>query len=169
MKKEKGKYEAKPARRWGMWLGSLVLAVMTAAAVWLPVLRLVGNSMEPTLFQGDILLFWKTADPVPGELVSFSVGSKLLIKRCIAGPGQRLESSTEGWLLIDGQPQDIPAEGWETELPCTVPEDHYFCVGDKWEGSVDSRHKVVGFVARGQILGKPILRLWPWNRLGIVT
>ena len=169
MKREKGKYEAKPVHRWGIWLGSLLLAGLTAAAIWLPVFRFVGSSMEPSLFQGDVLLCWKTDGIEPGEVVSFSVGKKLLVKRCIAGPGQRLDASAEGWLLIDGQTQNISAEGWEMELPCTVPEGHYFCVGDHWEASVDSRHKAVGFVAREQILGKPILRLWPWNRLGIVT
>jgi len=46
-----------------------------------------------------------------------------------------------------------------------VPEDCLFCCGDNREVSVDSRKDEVGFVSKDQIVGKVIIRLFPFNSI----
>ena len=151
----------------GMLLVVAAIAVL-AATFWLPVLRVTGNSMSPTLQHGDIVLCVADEEAEPGELVSFYVGNKLLLKRCIAGPGQQVDLNDSGYLLLDGEILDKAPGSWEQEQPCLVPEGKYFCLGDNREISVDSRHLAVGFVGQEQILGKPLLRIWPLHRFGLL-
>ena len=143
-------------------------AVILSATLWLPVLQITGKSMAPTLQHGDVVLCIKTTRPEPGELVGFYVGNKLLIKRCAARPGQTVDMDEEGNLLLDGRQSGQVPGVWETERPCMIPEDKFFCLGDNRTVSVDSRHEEVGLIDRTQILGKPFLRIWPLSRVGFL-
>jgi len=143
-----------------------------AVTLWLPVLRIVGSSMAPSLTEGDILVCIRDRTPEPGELVSFYLGNRLLVKRCIAGPGQQVEITEAGQVRVDGEllaepylAAAAPGEG-DVPLPCVVPEGQFFCLGDNRETSVDSRYSAVGFVSREQINGRPVLRVWPLGRFG---
>lgn len=146
-------------------------AVVLAANLWLPVLRIVGSSMSPTLAAGDILLCTAGQETQPGQLMAFYVGNRLLVKRCIAGPDQWVALDEGGTVLVDGIPLAEPfgtTPPGETVLPCQVPREAWFCLGDNRETSVDSRHEAVGFVSRDQLLGRPVFRIWPLNRFGPV-
>lgn len=143
-------------------------AVILAATLWLPVLQITGNSMAPTLQHGDVVICIKTARSKSGDLVSFYVGNKLLIKRCIAQDGQTVSLDPKGNLLVDDENLGQNSGTWETETPCIVPEAHIFCLGDNRAVSIDSRHEQVGFIAQEQILGKPFLRIWPLSRVGFL-
>ena len=75
------------------------LLVVAAAAVliatlWLPVLQIYGESMTPTLFDGDVVISWKSSDFSTGDVVAFYYNNRILVKRVIAGPGD--------WVDIDG-------------------------------------------------------------------
>lgn len=84
------------------------LVVVAAVAVlisvlFLPVLQIYGTSMTPTLSEGDIVVSVKGADFESGDLIAFYLGNKILVKRCIAGPGQWVDIDEEGNVYIDGK------------------------------------------------------------------
>lgn len=62
------------------------LAVLVAT-IWLPILKIYGSSMTPTLNEGDIVVSLKGSTIEQGDLVAFYIGNKILVKRIIAGPG----------------------------------------------------------------------------------
>lgn len=156
-----------------------ILVVVAALAVlvatlWMPVLRIYGTSMFPTLADGQVVITVKTGRFQSGDIAAFYHGNKLLIKRYIAGPGQWVDIDRLGNVSIDGKALDEPyltdkAYG-ETniDLPYQVPDDRYFLMGDNREVSVDSRNTTVGCVARDQIVGKVVFRIWPLKDFGPV-
>ena len=142
------------------------------ATVWMPVLQIYGSSMTPTVSEGDIVICAKGSDFETGDLVAFYLGNKILVKRCIAGPGQWVDIDEDGNVYIDGEMLDEPylkekALGdCNIDLPYQVPEDRYFCMGDHRSTSVDSRNTSVGCVSEEQIVGKIVFRVWPLPEFG---
>ncbi len=167
--------------RYGSMLKSTaaILIVVAAVAVliatlWMPVLRIYGISMVPTLENGQIVVSVKTTDFKPGDIVAFYQGNKLLIKRYIAGPADWVDIDADGNVSVNGTVLDEPyieekAYG-ETniELPYQVPDNRYFLIGDNRDVSVDSRNTAVGCVADEQIVGKVVFRIWPLSKFGAV-
>ena len=43
-----------------------------------------------------------------GDLVAFYLGNKILVKRCIAGPGQWVDIEENGDVYVDGKLLDEP-------------------------------------------------------------
>lgn len=142
------------------------------ATIWMPVLQIYGSSMTPTLEESDIVISVKGSDFEPGDLVAFYLGNKILVKRCIAGPGQWVDIDEDGNVSVDGQLLEEPyltekALGdCNIKLPYQVPESRYFCMGDHRSTSVDSRNTAVGCVAEEQIVGKIVFRVWPLMKFG---
>ena len=147
-------------------------AAVLVATIWLPVLQIYGASMTPTLEEGDVVISIKGTDFAPGDLVAFYMGNKILVKRCIAGPGQWVNLDAEGNVFVDGKLLDEPyltekALGeCDLEFPDQVPENRYFCMGDHRSTSVDSRSSAVGCVSDEQIVGKIVFRVWPLPDFG---
>lgn len=142
------------------------------ATIWMPVLQIYGGSMTPTLNEGDIVVSIKGSDFEPGDLVAFYLGNKILVKRCIAGPGQWVDIDEDGNVYVDGKLLEEPylteksLGGSNIELPYQVPDNRYFCMGDHRSTSVDSRHKEVGCVSEEQIVGKIVFRVFPFGGFG---
>ena len=169
-------------RRYHTVLKSTIYSLITVAAVavlvatlWLPVLQIYGASMTPTLGEGEIVVSVKGSDFEPGDLVAFYLGNKILVKRCIAGPGQWVDIDEDGTVYVDGKELSEPyltekALGdCDIELPYQVPDNRFFCMGDHRSTSVDSRNTNVGCVSEEQIVGKIVFRVWPLQQFGAVN
>ena len=161
-------------------LRGTVYTLITVAAVsvlvatlWLPVLQIYGNSMTPTLQDGEIVFSVKTSDLEQGDIVAFYYNNKILVKRVIAGPGEWVDICPEtGTVSVNDKVLEEPylAEkafgDADIELPYQVPDGKIFVMGDHRSTSVDSRHSAVGCVAEEQIVGKIAFRVWPLNQIG---
>ena len=154
-------------------LKSTVSALLVAAAIavlismlFLPVIQVSGDSMMPTLKNGDIILLVKTKCFCTGELCCVSWQNKLLLKRVIGLPGEKIDIDEKGNVYLNGEPLDEPyvtnkALGeCDIDLPYTVPEGKLFVMGDQRETSVDSRSTAVGCVDYDQMVGRYLLRIW---------
>ena len=156
-----------------------ILVVVAAVAVlvatlWMPVLRIYGSSMAPTLNDGQIVISLKTTDFKTGDIAAFYYGNKLLIKRYIAGASDWVNIDEDGTVSVNGIELDEPylaekALGQtDIELPYQVPDKRYFLMGDNREASVDSRNTAVGCASDDQIVGKVVFCIWPLDRFGPV-
>ena len=147
------------------------LAVL-AATLWMPVLRVYGSSMAPTLHNGEILVSVKTRDFSSGDIIAFYHGNKLLIKRYIAGSSDYVNIDEDGAVSVNGTLLDEPylaekAYGEaDIEFPYQVPDQRYFVMGDNRSVSIDSRSSIVGCIAEDQIVGKVVFRVWPLSAFG---
>lgn len=173
LRREKYKRSYRRVLRSTVYTLVVVAAIaVLVATIWMPVLRIYGASMTPTLNEGDIVVSLKGGDFQRGDLVAFYVGNKILVKRCIAGPGQWVDIDSSGNVSVDGEPLEEPyltekALGdCDLELPYQVPDNRYFCMGDLRSTSVDSRSSVIGCVSEEQIVGKIAFRVWPLPDFG---
>lgn len=147
------------------------LAVL-AATLWMPVLRVYGSSMAPTLHNGEILVSVKTKGFSSGDIIAFYHGNKLLIKRYIAGSADYVNIDEDGAVSVNGTLLDEPylaekAYGEaDIEFPYQVPDQRYFVMGDNRSVSIDSRSSIVGCIAGDQIVGKVVFRVWPLSAFG---
>ena len=166
-------------RRYSRVLRSTIYTLIKVAAVavlvatlFLPVLRIYGTSMTPTMTDGDIVVSLKGGGFDRGDIIAFWFNNKILVKRVIAHPGEWVDIDEAGNVSIDGRPLDEPyltekALGeCDIELPYQVPEGRIFVLGDHRSTSSDSRSTAVGCVAEEQIVGKLVFRVWPLGGFG---
>ncbi len=175
LKRERRKYRVAAVVRSTFNTLLVVAAVAVLVATLLtPVLQIYGNSMTPTLVEGQFVVSVKGTDFQQGDLVSFYIGNKLLVKRVIAGPGDWVDIREDGTVLVNGEEihepyvRDKAFGQCDLELPYQVPESRYFMMGDHRETSVDSRSTVIGCIARDQIVGKIVLCVWPLDDFGVI-
>ena len=145
------------------------------ATLWMPVLRIYGVSMNPSLEDGNIVISVKESKFDPGEVVAFYYNNKILVKRAVAKAGDWVDIDDSGNVYVNNVLLNEPyikekALGdCNIELPYQVPEGRIFVIGDNREVSIDSRNTAVGCVAEEQIVGKLIYRVWPLNSIGRIS
>jgi len=137
-----------------------------------------GQSMEPNFEDGDYLIIdelsFRLRDPQRGEVVVFKYPNNLsqrYIKRIIGLPGETIEvkdgkvivfNQGGGWILDESEYLS-PAIQTPGDIRISLFENEYFVLGDNRYASSDSRRW--GSLPRGDIVGRVIIRAWPFAAL----
>lgn len=102
--KERLRYQKRYSRTLKSTVAILIVVAALAvlvATLWMPVLRIYGNSMVPTLEDGQIVISVKSRSYQSGDIVAFYYGNKLLIKRYIAGPSDWVDVDEDGNVFVN--------------------------------------------------------------------
>ena len=154
-------------------LAVAAVAVLVAVLL-LPVLQITGSSMAETLQDGDIVVAVNGGHYETGDVIAFYYNNEILVKRVIATAGDWVNIDEEGNVFVNDKPLDEPylsdkALGQcNIEMPYQVPDGRCFIMGDHRSTSIDSRNTAVGCVSNDMIVGKIILRIWPFEYLGFI-
>lgn len=173
LKRMRFKSDYRTALRGTLYALITVAAIsVLVATLLLPVLRIYGSSMTPTMYDGNIVVSLKGSEFTQGEVVAFYYNNKILVKRVIAGAGDWVDMDEDGSVYVNGELLDEPyleekAVGeCDVTFPYQVPDGRWFVMGDHRSVSVDSRSSTVGCVAQEQIVGKLVYRIWPLSEFG---
>lgn len=163
------------------WVQSVVVAIVALCAVFTFVLRPVrveGDSMLPTLSDGDwLLLSAFDLNPEYGEIIVSTQPNRTssgepVIKRVIATEGQTVDIDfTRGVVTVDGvvlnEPyiKDLTHRSFDVDFPLVVPEGTVFAMGDNRNDSLDSRTTRIGFINEKYILGSVKMRMYPFESI----
>lgn len=165
---------AKQKREGMEWIKAIILAVILAFFIqhFIFATSIVeGDSMEPTLEDGERLIFNKIVyilgEPERGDIVIIQQPNKNYVKRVIALPGETVENRNNE-LYINGERYIETFLNEETRRrtgdfgPVHVPEDSYFVMGDHRAISKDSRNGL-GVIQRDEIIGRSELIIYPFS------
>ena len=153
---------------------TVAAAAVLTATLLLPVLRIYGNSMTPTLWDGNIVVSLQGASFKEGDIVAFYYNNKILVKRVIARAGDWVDIKDDGTVYVNGEELEEPylverALGeCDIDLPYQVPDKKFFLMGDHRSVSIDSRNTSVGCVGEDQIVGKLFFCVWPLRDLHVI-
>ena len=150
------------------WIFGVVFAVFLAGVLvyfFGMTTRVVGESMEPTLYNEQTVLVDRLSyifsSPKKGDVVIFlpngNEKSHYYVKRVVAEPGDTLRFE-DGVLYINGLesewPLDVILEPGILEKEMTLEKGVFFCIGDNPNNSEDSRSANIGPVKTDDIMGK---------------
>ena len=151
---------------------TIVAAAVIVSTMLIPVLRVTGASMTPTLRNDEYVLCSKVSSLKQGDIIAFYYNNRILLKRVIGVAGDIIDISEDGTVTLNGEVLDEPyisekALGeCDIDMPYQVPENRLFVMGDHRSVSVDSRSTSVGCIAEENIVGKVMLRIWPMKAAG---
>ena len=154
-----------------------LLAVMIVTTFFFRHSVVDGSSMENTLHDGEHLIisdFFYTPqrkDIIVCEDYTTKI-PKPIVKRVIGIPGDRVQISADGTVRINGEPlrEDyvfVDRYYQQEPIDIVVPEGEIFVMGDHRNVSADSRE--IGTVSIDSVLGKVLLRFYPFNKFGTVN
>lgn len=158
------------------WVQAIVIAVVLALLIRnfvFTVVRVDGQSMEPTLHNNDRMIVWRLGyEPKAGDIVIFNPPgydkSIYWVKRVIALEGQHVEIDYyTNSVYVDGEKLDEEYLGEEmlaqqTITEVDVPEGCVFVLGDNRNHSTDGR--VIGPIDKDTVIGRAVFRFWPLGK-----
>ena len=152
------------------WLFSLAVAALSVLfifGVWLTPVRVYGESMSPALADGEIVLCDRLAkyfvEPARGDVVLFSHGGELLLKRIVSTGNETVEV-VNGGVYINSRPLDergYTVSGGGDSYPLDVPAHCAFILSDNRSALLDSRDADIGAIPMENVLGVLRFRIFP--------
>lgn len=143
--------------------------------------RVDGSSMETTLSDGDNLwvdkLSYTFGKPKRFDVIIFNYDEDTTyVKRVIGLPGETVRIDQDGNIYINdqllkenyGKEKILPSNLGRASQPVLLGEGEYFVLGDNRNNSSDSRWADVGNVQEEDIVGKVVLRIYPFSGFGTV-
>ena len=157
-------------------IGVVVAIVLVVNQFLLINARIPSASMENTIMVNDRVfgsrLAYRKADPQRYDIIIFKYPddeSTYFIKRIIGLPGETV-TIKDGKVYIDASTKPLD-DSFCSETPTgdfgpyKVPAGHYFVMGDNRDYAFDSRATNFGCVSQEEIYGKPMVRIYPFDRL----
>jgi len=164
--------------------GIIAIIVLTFIVTFQPI---AGNSMHPTIEEGQVVLVNKLAyvfsDIGRNQIVSLKNSeNRSFIKRVVGLPGEKIDFRDNIFYINDiAHSQPYIADSVQTydfrfddicgldECPeGVIPPNMYLVLGDNRPHSEDSRAEGFGLIPKEQIRGKVVFRIWPINKVGRV-
>ena len=164
------------------WIRDIGIALVIAAIIltfFKPII-IQQESMQPTFYSDDYVIISKQAYTLFGEVERGDVivfksdlldgegNSKHLIKRIIGIPGDTIEIKN-GLVYRNGEKleEDYVNEKRQSgEMePIIVEEGKLFVLGDNRRVSQDSRSEEIGQIDQETIVGKVVLRIFPFDKI----
>ena len=158
--------------------GAAILSVLLFIYLFSPY-KVIGNSMSPVINSGDKLLISNSL--LTGKIERFDIlvvqppdsGGKKLIKRVVGLPGESIEIKS-GDVLVNNSLLIEPFLENKGDVifrsinmkERQIPQDCYFLLGDYREKSTDSRN--FGPIHKNTIIGKTLIRYWPFKKIGLI-
>ncbi|MBO0449160.1 signal peptidase I [Enterococcus sp. MJM12] len=177
---------------WDLFLLLMTIVVCVLFLINVKAHQIVGESMIPTLHNGDRILIKKTQEVQRYDIVTFTPDGndsqgKTYIKRVIGVPGDKFVIQGSTLYLFNQKNIDTEYDAlrYSVNLPDStqifeldkkladnlrnqtqIPKNAYFVLGDNRKNSEDSR--IIGFVQKNAIEGVMKLRFYPFDKIGWV-
>lgn len=155
--------------------------------------KVFGNSMSPTLKDGDFLVTYNISGKINrGDIVILDTGLEIeesdvaglnaiskwkigkykkLIKRVIAVEGDSIIVKNGSVIVNNIKLDEEYINGSITPgdvIIDKIPEGKVFVMGDNRTNSLDSRSKTIGLIDKEDIIGRAIIKVYPFSEIGPV-
>jgi len=137
----------------------------------MPVVKYYGNSMSPTLEDGQIIIVNKMAEIESGDIIAFYYNNKVIVRRVIATGNNQVSVDVFGVVSVNGEELEEPYIENKTlgqcnlKFPYNVPANTYFVLGDNRDIAMDSRLSEIGVVTEDRLIGKVVFSLKPFGSI----
>ncbi|AVQ34320.1 signal peptidase I [Staphylococcus muscae] len=173
------------------WLVAIVIGVVISLVITqfvASVYKVSGLSMYPTFNDQDRVIVSKISNQLNqidhGDVIVFHKDANTnYIKRVIGKPGDHIVYKHDQ-LYVNGKRIEEPyleenkshkvgktlTENFSTRSLVgsngqdNIPKDKYLVLGDNRQNSIDSRSTELGLISKQQVVGKVIIRFWPFNQ-----
>lgn len=145
----------------------VAFAIITSTSFF-KILQVSGTSMQPTLYEGELLITSKFFKYEKGDMVAFYYNDSVLIKRVIATENDIVNIEYDGTVYVNSKKLEesyvkkLALGNCDITFPYQVPKNSVFILGDNREDSIDSRSKALGSISKDRIIGKIQIRLNPF-------
>ena len=157
------------------------LGIPVAASMFWRLYKAPPDSMEPTIYKGEVLIVdmraYKKSGPKRGDVVIYSSPEEpkeVYLHRIVGLPGESIELKDQKIIINKAKLTD----GWAIKVwhynggklarrgmkPIDIPQDAYFVLGDSAARSRDSRYW--GCLPKKYLIGKVYKICYPFNRSG---